>query len=380
MPGLNLLRLNLNPWSAHRSAQPFAPLLLALAAALSILLISAPAHAVRVADLYSAEVELAENSSAGRNEAFRAALAAVLVKVTGQEAAAELRAELFPDPSRVLQQYRRVGSDRIRVAFNAYAVRQRLDEAGLPVWNAERPSVIVWLAVDEGVGNRTILGTNTVAPGTDAEQAGRFDLWRDELREVANSRGLPLMLPLADAQDLSAVSFADLWGGFGDVVVAASARYSADVVLIGRARTAGAEGLRVRWTLIADGRQQEWDGDIAAGPRVAADKLGAALATYAAAAGTISVTVGNLGSFDEYAAVLKHLRGLSIVESAGIARVNGDRVEFAVVARVDQDRLDREIRRAGKLRTWSGGAGSSSGGGGLNEFRLGEGLRYVPVQ
>jgi len=339
---------------------------------IAVIQVLLPAQAARVSDLYAAEVPLAANTQPARNDAYNAALARVVVKVTGSEAAAAQAGQWFPDASRLLERYRLLNGDAIRVEFNPDAVRRGLDAAGQPVWNAERPSVLVWLAVEEG-GTRNILGANASEPAVDKAQGQRFEAWRDQLVAAGNDRGLPLVLPLVDAEDLSKISFADLWGGFPDVALAASERYRADVVLIGRLRSGGAAGAQVRWLMLADGRSSEWRGSIADGPSVAADTLGSALATYAASAGTIPVTVRGLNNFDDYAAVLAYLRSLSLVEDAAVSRVLSDAVEFAITARADSSRLDRAIRRNHAYTTAKQVAGSD---GGLMSYRLGDGLIY----
>src|SRR5258706_5789879 len=72
---------------------------------------------------------------------------------------------------------------------------------------------------------------------------------RKELLAVADERGLPVTLPLLDVQDLRAVTFADVWGGFEDRVAAASVRYRADALLIGRVRP-GLIGNQIEWLLV----------------------------------------------------------------------------------------------------------------------------------
>jgi len=339
---------------------------------ITVIQVLIPAQAARVNDLFAAEVPLTANTRPARNEAYTAALARVVIKVTGSEAAGSQAGQWFPDASRLLDRYRLVGNDAINVRFNADAVRRGLDAAGQPIWNAERPTVLVWLAVEDGA-TRNILGANASEPAVDAIQAERFDLWRDELKAAAADRGLPLVLPLVDAEDLSNISFADLWGGFPDVALAASGRYGADVVLIGRLRPTGVGGGQVRWLMLADGRSQEWRGSMADGPRVVADSLGKALATYAASAGTIPVTVRGLDDINDYASVLKYLRNLSLVEDVAVTRVISGSVEFAVTARADSGRLDKAIRRSAAFSKATQGAG---GDGGLMSFKLGDGLMY----
>jgi len=314
----------------------------------AVLLFVPATYAAQVDDLYTAEAELADAGAGARAEAFSSALSQVLVKVTGQTAVVEQQAEIFPDAAVYAQQYRKTGRNRLRVSFDPEAIRQRLDAAGLPIWGAERPTMLVWLAIDEGQGRRSLLSAgNTPDAISDADE------YRDALISTAEARGLPLLLPLVDAEDLSLMSTSDVWGGFGDALTEASKRYSADVILLGRLRQAGAEGAQVRWSLFISGIQRsEWEGGVADGPSVAADILAQELATYAASSDAITLTVRDVETLDQYAKVLSYLRSLSIVEHAGVSRVLGNAVEFAITARADAERLDRDIKRGRVLTEW----------------------------
>ena len=46
------------------------------------------------------------------------------------------------------------------------------------------------------------------------------------------ARGVPVMLPLRDTQEIAALTYADLWGESGEQVRRASARYQADAVTL----------------------------------------------------------------------------------------------------------------------------------------------------
>jgi len=316
--------------------------------ALSMVL-AGEAQATRVDGLYTAEVPLVRNTAAGRADGFSEALAAVLVKVTGQEILPEDKAGRLGNAAALVQQYRAIKGQRIEVSFDPAALRRQLDAAELPVWSAERPAVMIWLAIDEGQGRRSVLGT-----AGEFSLASSADEYRGTLYATADARGLPIILPLLDGEDLSNVSTSDVWGGFGDVLLEASRRYSADVTLVGRLRQAGAQGAQVRWSLFVAGSQTlEWVGDLAAGPRVTADILGKELATFAAETGAITLTVRDIYTLDDYARVLNYLRSLAIVEQVSVARVIGGAVEFSVTARSDSERLDRDIRRDRLLTPWS---------------------------
>ena len=295
------------------------------------------ARAASVSGLYGAVVELKKGASAPTRDNFNEALSWVLVKVTGLSEAesAAARARLFPNASSLVQQYSLQPDDQVRVEFDPAAILRVLDGAGMPVWGNDRPLVAVWLAVDSGGGQRYILSGGS---GRNA-QAEEEDELRLAVEDMADSRGLPIVLPLVDAQDLSRASFSDLWGDFRDPVVQASQRYGAEAVLIGRSRSMSPDAQGVRWTLIAGDEQAAWQGSLVSGPAEAAAFLSRRLATYADSAGSLLVRVNGVDDLDKYGQIIKYFRSLNIVESAGVARVNANSVEFELVVRGDAGRL-----------------------------------------
>jgi len=236
---MNTHRANISLWlSVGRRKQPVVrQVLLVTLLALGIGLSGADARAASVSGLYGAPVELASGASAPSRDNFNEALSWVLVKVTGLSEAesAAARARLFPNSSSLVQRYSVLSDEQVQIDFDPLAVRKVLDGAGMPVWGPDRPLVAVWLAVDIGGGQRYILSGGS-GGGRSAQDDAEDEL-RLAVQDIAASRGLPIVLPLVDAQDLSRVSFSDLWGDFRDPVVTASQRYGAEAVLIGRAPT-----------------------------------------------------------------------------------------------------------------------------------------------
>jgi len=291
------------------------------------------ARAAVVEDLYSAVLEMPSSSANELGAAFDAALALVLVKVSGQPEAAG-KTSIIANSRAVVQQYSRLPDNRVRVDFVPDAINAALDRADMPVWEAQRPLVAVWLAVDSGGGNRFIVADD--GRGASAELSAL-------LNDAAFSRGLPIVLPLVDAQDRSKVSSADIWGDFREPVVAASGRYRADVVLIGRARSLSATDRGVRWTLIAGKQQASWQGDIASGPTEAAAVLARQLATTAASAGGLRVLITGVDDFATYGAVNQYFSNSAIVDSARVLRVYDNNVEYGLVVRGGEERLQTEL-------------------------------------
>jgi hypothetical protein len=246
----------------------------------------------------------------------------------------------------MVQQYSRLADKQLSAQFDSRAIRKALDAAGLPIWGQDRPLVAVWLAVDSGNGRRVLLP----AGGSSADRVDRIDELRAVLTESADRRGLPVVLPLVDAEDLSIVNFADIWGDFRAPVLAATERYGAEAILLWRARSLDPQDDRVRWSLTMGAEHISWEGDIAAGPARAADYLAQRLATFAGAADSLRVLVKNVDTLDKYGQLKGYLEGLPIVERAAIIRVNGTELEFDLVVRGDQQRLERELNRGRLLQ------------------------------
>ncbi len=309
---------------------------IALPSAVSLLLagllLAGGVVAETVTDIYSAEVESAADEPASR--AFAEALRRVVVKVTGRRDAADSQVmAALGEPASFVQQYRRVASDRLRVGFDPVALKRRLDELNLPVWGESRPTTVLWLAVDGGSGRRQLL---------DAESPEGAQL-REELLRAAEGRGLPVVLPLLDSEDLGQVSFSDVWGDFREPVVAASKRYRPDALLLGKLRGQDARFGRIRWTLVVGDEAASWSGGLAEGPGGAADRLAARLAAGTGGIRGIPLRVSGIEDLDSYGAVLNYLAALSIVEDCQVREVTGDRVLFDLKVRGQPDLLIRTL-------------------------------------
>jgi hypothetical protein len=241
----------------------------------------------------------------------------------------------------MVQQYRR-DHGSLWAQFDPLAVRAVLDRSGQPVWGDERPTTIVWLAYDTGAGERDILGGGEATAG-DATPADTAAGLRRELLQSADDRGVPLVLPLRDSQDLAAVAYADVWGEFSDRVLTASRRYQADAVLVGRARLFPAGMPDVRWTLHLGAERFDWRGAMADGPAGLAERLAARLATTGATDHELMLAVSGIGSLDQYGQVSGYLRALDMIEAVAVAYVRGDAVGYVLRIRGDREQLMRTL-------------------------------------
>lgn len=176
-----------------------------------------------------------------REQVTRQALSQILLRMTGRDdlAESEAAAPLLERPGRFLQRYQyesQPGQQLVLLMqFDGTAIRRALAGRGVPTWSADRPPVLVWLAVEQG-GRRLLVG---------GEEGGDI---RAQLQAAAARRGVLLLFPLMDSEDRQKVSGADVFGGFTERVQQASERYGTPLMVMGRMYREGG-GWAARWTL-----------------------------------------------------------------------------------------------------------------------------------
>ena len=326
-------------------------LLSCLAFALAIILPRA-APALELTDLYSAEVPVADQRAAARTDAARAALAEVLVKVTG-DAAAPTQPTLQPllkQAEQLLQsyQYRATpgasSSQSLAASFDREAINQRIYQAGLPVWGGNRSQLVVWLAVDDGNG-RALLGGD------------RRPALQAAVNDEARRRGLPVILPQPEGQDAPAL-VNDVWAQTLEPVLRASARYHADGVLLARISQTGPDRWRSRWLLRQAGNSSSWEGREGSLIEVATAGIGAAAAELAqryalvlkpGVSAVATLSVDRIGKVEDYARVSRYLAALDAVSAVVVDQVQGDTVIYRLQLRSDLPGLTRLLAMGGIL-------------------------------
>jgi hypothetical protein len=307
--------------------------------------------AVEVASLYTAQVPLDQEESNPRAAAYEKALAEVLLRVSGSELAADtaMIELLFPEPSAFVVQFRPGEEDTLWVSFDGEAIEHTLREAGQTVWGGDRPLTLVWLAVDWGQGEREIIAADDPVRNRDgARSIDRNRLLRQRVLDIAGQRGLPVAFPLLDTIDLQKVSFSDLWGGFDDALLAASERYEADAILVGRIRPSSNQ--RNRWTFYFGDVERTWNGEPELVLGAVADLLAAEFAISGSAREElVSLAISGIESVEDFGAVQNLLSGMTVIEHFSIVEVDGDRVRFSVSAIGGAERLRRALRFGGLI-------------------------------
>lgn len=316
----------------------------ALPAWLLLVLLATTAGAAEL-DLYEVTVPLEDETRAARSTAFTAAMDIVLTRIVGRLDAPRdpVLVELRTGASAYVQQYR-AERDELWVAFDGGSLQQALAELNQPIWGGERPQVLLVLAVDQGAGRRFVLSGEDEVADPESQEL------RDVMLALADLRGLPIVLPLMDAQDRRSLSFTEVWGAFDESLRQAGQRYDVGAVLLGRYDAE--RPYRVRWTLFDTSDAYRWAGQLADGVHGASDRFASrySVATEAAVEGEVGLAVSGLDSLSDYGRVLRHLEGVTAIDSVAVRRLQDDTAEFGIRLRGSLDNVDRAIRLGGLLR------------------------------
>ena len=296
--------------------------------------------AATVDDLYSVRVNRSVASEFGQvvrtqQEEIRFALIEVLTRVTGRlDVALEpAMADMLNNAQQFVVQSGTIDRDTFLVTFDARALESALIAREQPIWGPERPLTVLWLAIDDGQGERDVLAAaDSIGDQSQALQALKTE-FREEIFAIGEERGLPLALPLMDLEDMSTIDFVDIWAGFGSQIEQASARYGADSVVSGRARVSSF-GVEVDWTLIRGGQRISLgDGTLRNGLDRLADFYASEFSTFGGTRSTI-ISISGVETLEDYGRVMRYLESLSILESIGTEiDFNDDALSVRVDAR-----------------------------------------------
>lgn len=307
-------------------------------------------------NMYQVEALVADQSSGERIKGMSAAIKEVLVRVSGNKSVIdepELSAAIV-SPGRYIEGYRYEkrqqgnGSvDFLLVSFSAQALQNLLVEKNLPVWSAQRPNVLVWLAVERQ--SRPYIAKDS--PLNTVNQA---------INRASTSRGLPLSWPLDTDVDSGKVRVADITAGFVEQIVEASRDYSAHAILIGHVKELSGSRWQGKWRLVRDGQSTDWDSDVAGLDSVVSDGIDVVADTIAAElsissrdeqqARPLLVKVRNLDSLEGYAAARAYLYSLLVTSEVKVAKVYAQAVEYQLRLRGTPEEFARAIRLGGTMR------------------------------
>jgi hypothetical protein len=273
--------------------------------------------------LYQATVPLKSPAEADRAAAFGEALKVAAVRASGRSDAgsAPAIAAAAAAPTAYIQQYSTTADRMLKVGFDGRAMEQLLQQAGLPLWAAERPVTTVYLFVP------------AVAGGARAVTAAERPPERIEVERAAALRGVPLNWPAETVDPATARTRTTTVG-------------SKTAALLGVPASAGYD-----WTFGHADQTARGQGGPAAGLGLAADNLASRYAPGSTrSVRTVPIKVVGLDDVRAYAGLTKYLEGLSLVRSVSLRALAGSTAQLSLEVRGDAELLRRIVALDGRLQ------------------------------
>lgn len=311
------------------------------------LVLAGNALAVEVTGLYQGAVIVASrDSEQERRRAFSETLRQVLIKVSGRNdivTQPQVRRALGNAADFVdTWSYRNlavpegetdatatnVNRIEISVTFFEPQVRSLLDASGIALWPSNRPYTLVWLVVQDELGERRLLGSSSTG----------FPILKNLLDTESVRRGLPVLLPILDFEDMRAASVEDVWNMDVEKLLAASSRYQSESVLVMRLfRTLGGEVVARSYYLFRgqvleletfEGSSESFIRDSI---NLAAEELAAYYAVLLSGTDSsirVHMTVDGIHSAEDYAGLLDYVSRLTGINGFQVAAVNSETIEL----------------------------------------------------
>lgn len=337
-----------------------------------VCLIPALGHAEAMSNLYQQSELVVGQSLDERRQAAGKALATVVVRVSGQKQALDsgevkaalARPDLYVEAFRYESGNATLERDGVQVPattlvlnFSRVSIENLLRQAGLPLWPANRPAVLVWLVTDDPEAGREMISLQDNGPLAAAVQA------------EARARGLPLVLPLMDLEDQVALNADDLWNLDQAVIEEASARYGVGAVLVGRYSEASSGRWMSAWMLLHKQDRQLFDTEGGSDAEVLQYALNAtgdylagiyAINTRGGAVDAVMMEIEQVDAFDDYASALAYLQALAMVRELDVVAVEGARVRVLLRTEGEisqlRNALELDRRLSPMMPATSGGA------------------------
>lgn len=324
-----------------------------------------PVQAAGAGGLYEAQVTVSSQSSEEQSAAVKEAFQKVLLKVMGhRHALAEAPlTSLLEEAPKLVQQFRydtpegENGTTTFWVRFDSRGVKQLLRQRGLPMWGRARPTLLLWVAVEDG-SQRYLLDASIASPIAEI------------LQSQAERRGMTVLFPLWDLEDQSQLSFTDVWGNFPEPILAASNRYPTSVQLVGRLLRQGEEDWQARWTLYGAEQGRSWrvEGELEqalrAGIDEAVDVIAARIAPVTGnnSQSSVQIRVTEVTSFMDYARLFSYLSGLSQVTAIQPVQLSRTEAKFRLKLQGGAEALAASIQFGRSLAQVAEGGATEPGG------------------
>lgn len=323
------------------------------------------AFAEKTVDLYAASAIVLNQTAEVRRKAAGTGLKSVIVRLSGTRDVLdhpEVK-QAIRNASSYLYQFSYQSTDQtITIAgaeqpatelvmrFSPEPLAALLRANQLPLWSANRPDLLVWTAINTSKQN----------------YVSRDSSMGVALRRAAQDRGLPVVSPVLDLEDRSALPVSRIWAIDEGRIRVAARRYQTDAVLSGRFNRE-----RQQWSgnfimlhqsrvhyFTATGRSES--GVATAIVDKVADyfaRLYAVTPSAATDVNAVLLQVNNASDFERYTAVVSYLEELPLIKNVDVVQVRGPLLQVRVQLNTRLDRFLDTLKLDRKLQAIAGDSG-----------------------
>ncbi len=223
--------------------------------------------------------------------------------------------------------------------FEPRVIDQLIQEAGLPIWGANRPLSLFWLAIEENFERKVVVETEDFSEAVLS------------INQQAKKRGIPVIFPLMDLEDQINVTQSDIWGLFKTPVEQASLRYAADTIVYGRVAKRGEtysarlsyinQDQETRINLNADSQQALYTQLLDHVSELLCQKF---CVVEQLQSNQLTMQVSNVNRFADIKKMQNYLDNLSSIRKVEVAHISGSNVRLNISLLGDLSSLQEDLK------------------------------------
>lgn len=294
-------------------------------------------------NLNTSMVSVMDHSTRARTESFRAAMAKVLVKLSGNPEIATLptiqtalnKASHFVKSYHFSTQHSEQPTPALSVTFDHSALVRLLKQSGQAIWGAERPLILIWSNINDQEDQYLLTAENENA------------LEKDIL-SVAEFRGVPVLFPLMDLQeDTNNLVNNDN----NDALSALQIRYNTQSILANNAHQEGNHWV-VDWKFVNNGQTTTWGNQapslndaLKSGINQVADILANQQAIFdnSSLQNQYHIKINNIDNLQSLSQLINSIKNTAVIDNLIVTHMDDNAVELTVTTSVNPAILNNEL-------------------------------------
>jgi len=313
-----------------------------------------------VVDLYNISIPIEQNGRKLDNDILlKIGLNQLLVKLSGSSnfEENEVIKLALQNPKKYLQEYSLSKSSdnnvELKQGYNKLSIDTLMREAKLPTWGASRPLAMLWVVVEQELGERALV--------SDSEETNEFlNLIQQNINKASNIRALPIAWPLYDLDERQSLSIKNLWNLDREEVQSLSAKYRPDEIVMGKIYLEG-DTWHIKWAYKDNVYSFESNKDDLSNELITSfNEITNRIAEEYSfipnnesqkivSDNILPLKVDNINNLNKLTALMDYLKNIKSIASSSITQIDGINVVLELDLKAPKDIFLKEIKLENKL-------------------------------